>query len=59
MKKQVSTSKQEFKAVEFMRERRDELSDLFANNPKKFWKELDEVRKKYENLFHKKNIPVS
>ena len=51
MKKQTST---DFKAVEFMRKRRDALSDLYEKNPSEFWNKLEEVRKKYKKLFHQK-----
>jgi len=42
MKKEISHK--DFKAVEFMRNRRDELSKLYDKNPKEFWQQLEEVR---------------
>ena len=44
----------EFKAVEFMRKRRDELSELYSRNPSGFWEELEKIRKKYKNKFYQK-----
>ena len=49
----------DFKSVEFMRKRRDEMSELFETDNKEFWKQLEEVRKKYKNKFHKKKIHSS
>lgn len=43
--------KEDFKAVEFMRKRREELSNLFNSNQEDFLKELEQVRKKYKNKF--------
>ncbi len=42
---------QDFKAVEFMRKRRDELSDLYNSNPDEFKKQLKKIQKKYQNKF--------
>lgn len=52
MKKQEAHS--DFKAVEFMRKRRDELSDLYEKDPTEFWKQLEDIRKKYKFKFHQK-----
>ena len=52
MKKKIS--QQDFKAVEFMRQRRDELSELYVKDTTEFWKQLKEVRKKYRGKFHQK-----
>ncbi|MDX2048358.1 MAG: hypothetical protein SFU87_16335 [Chitinophagaceae bacterium] len=41
-----------FKAVDFMRKRREELSDLYNSNPMGFLKKLEQVQKKYRNKFH-------
>jgi len=46
--------KKEFKAVEFQRERRDELSDLYNSDPIEFWKRLEAIRKKYFGKFVQK-----
>lgn len=44
----------EFDAVAFMRKRRNEMSELFAEDEKKFWKELETIRKKYKDKFHQR-----
>ena len=44
----------DFKAVEFQRKRREELSDLYNSDPAEFWKRLEAVRKKYRSKFYKK-----
>jgi hypothetical protein len=44
----------EFKAVEFQRKRRSELSKLYNSNPKEFWKRLEAIRKKYRSKFRQK-----
>jgi hypothetical protein len=49
-----STIHQNFNAVEFMRKRRDELSELYARDPSGFQKALDVARKKYASKFHRK-----
>jgi len=41
----------DFKAVDFQRQRRKELNDLYSSNPTKFLKELQAIRKKYANKF--------
>ena len=51
--------KESFNAVEFMRKKRDELSELYMTNPKKFWSQLEAVRKKYKNKFHQKEKHLS
>mgnify|MGYP001796498144 CR=1 FL=1 len=43
----------DFKAVEFMRKRRDELSNAYNSNPKSFLKTLEQIRKNYQSKFHK------
>ncbi len=43
--------KEDFKAVEFMRKRREELSNLYNSNREDFLKQLEQVRKKYKNNF--------
>ena len=42
---------QDFKTVEFMRKRREELSDLYNSNPNEFKKQLEKVQKKYKSRF--------
>lgn len=49
----------DFKAVEFQRKRRDELSDLYNSDPAEFWKQLEAVRKKYRSKFHKKEALIA
>lgn len=44
----------DWNAVNFMRKRRDELSKLYQTDEKEFWKQLEEVRKRYKNKFHQK-----
>ena len=44
----------DFKAVEFMRKRRDEMSELYNTNPEEFWKQLSAIRKKYKLKVHTK-----
>jgi hypothetical protein len=44
----------EFKAVEFQRQRRDELSVLYNSNPTEFWKQMEAIRKKYHGKFAQK-----
>jgi len=44
----------EFKAVDFQRQRRKELSDLYNSNPTEFWKRLESIRKKYRSKFRLK-----
>jgi hypothetical protein len=46
--------KKEFKAVEFQRERRDALSDLYNSDPTEFWNQLEAIRKKYFGKFVQK-----
>ena len=52
MKKKSSS--QEFKAVEFMRKQRDELSRLYSSDPVEFWARLKTVRAKFKNKFRQK-----
>ena len=52
MKKE--TTHPDFHAVEFMRKRRDELSELYTRNPSAFRKELEAARKKYADKFRRK-----
>ena len=40
-----------FKAVEFQRKRRKELSELYNSNLTEFWKRLEAIRKKYRGKF--------
>lgn len=47
----MKTKKEEFKAVKFMRAKRDELSQLHREDPKEYKKQLEEVRKKYPAKF--------
>ncbi len=49
----------DFKAVEFQRERRNELSVLMHNSPVEFEKHLNEVRKKYSKKFKAKKKDVA
>jgi len=49
----------EFKAVEFQRKRRKELSELYNSNLEEFWKRLEVIRKKYRNKFHQKEAHVA
>lgn len=39
-------NEKEFKAVEFQRKRRKELSELYNSNPTEFWKRLETIKKK-------------
>jgi len=48
------TTHKDFHAVEFMRKRRNELSELYADNPSAFRKELEAAKKKYASKFHRK-----
>lgn len=41
----------DFKAVDFMRKRREELSDMYNSNPDEFKKQLKQIQKKYQNKF--------
>jgi len=50
----MKTKENQFKAVEFQRKRREELSNLYNDNPAEFWKRLDEIRKKYRSKFRQK-----
>ena len=52
MKKRIT--KTDFKAVEFMRNQRDELSELYVKKPVVFWKQLEEVRARFKDKFHQK-----
>ncbi len=52
--KKSSKGRTKFRAVEFQRKRRQELSDLFNSDPTEFWKRLEIVRKKYRNKFRQK-----
>jgi len=44
----------EFNAVEFQRKRRKELSELYNADPAAFWKQLEDIRKKYKVKFRQK-----
>jgi len=44
-------NEKEFKAVEFQRKRRRELSELYNSNPMEFWKRLEAVKRKYRSKF--------
>ncbi|MFO7448440.1 MAG: hypothetical protein R6W90_18930 [Ignavibacteriaceae bacterium] len=44
----------DFSAVEFMRKKRDELSELYSTNPAEFWEKLEEIRKKFKGKFRQK-----
>ena len=46
-------TKEKFKAVEFMRKRREALSKLHLENPEVYKKQLEEVRRKYASKFQK------
>jgi hypothetical protein len=50
----MKTKEKQFKAVEFQRKRRKELSELYNSNPTEFWKRLEEIRKKYRSKFRQK-----
>ena len=50
----MSLRSNNFKAVEFQRERRDALSKLMEENPTEFEKQLKDVKKKYAKLFKTK-----
>jgi len=41
----------DFKAVDFMRQRREELSNMYNSNPDEFNKQLKEIQKKYQEKF--------
>ncbi|MGB3079343.1 MAG: hypothetical protein WBB31_09735 [Saprospiraceae bacterium] len=43
----MTTKKEEFKAVEFMRKQREELSLLHADNPGLYEKQMEAIREKY------------
>lgn len=45
------TKKESFKAVEFMRKRRDELSELHEKDQAEYQRQLEQVRKKFDALF--------
>ena len=49
-----TTEKRLFRAVEFQRKRRRELGELYNSNPTEFWKQLEEIRKKYRSKFRQK-----
>ena len=40
-----------FKAVEFMRKRREELSELHNRDPEEYKRQLEAVQKKYKHVF--------
>ncbi len=52
MKKKIAPK--DFKAVEFMRTRRNELSELYSKDPAAFRKRLDETSKKFKSKFQLK-----
>jgi len=43
----MTTKQEKFKAVEFMRKQREELSRLHADNPALYEKQLEAIREKY------------
>ena len=43
----MTTKGQKFKAVDYMRKKREELSQLHVENPALYKKQLEDVRKKY------------
>jgi hypothetical protein len=43
----MTTKQEKFKAVDYMRKKREELSRLHAENPALYKKQLEEVQKKY------------
>jgi hypothetical protein len=49
-----TNNEKEFKAVEFQRQRRKELSDLYNSDQTEFWKRLERIRKKYGSKFRQK-----
>lgn len=44
----------EFNAVEFQRNQRKELSELYISNNKEFWERLKKIQKKYRSKFKHK-----
>ena len=50
----MKTNKQEFHAVEFMREQRDKLSDLYLKDKKKYFENLEKATKEFEKSRGKK-----
>ncbi len=47
----MKIKEEKFKAVEYMRAKREELSRLHNDNPKEYKKQLEEIRKKYPAKF--------
>ncbi|MEP6648238.1 MAG: hypothetical protein ABJC12_14205, partial [Saprospiraceae bacterium] len=47
----MKTKEGKFKAVEYMRAKREELSRLHNETPKEYKKQLEEIRKKYPAKF--------
>jgi len=43
----MTTKQEKFKAVEYMRKQREELSRLHADNPSLYEKQLEAIREKY------------
>jgi len=43
----METNQEKFKAVDFMRQRREELSRLHTDNPSLYEKQLKAIREKY------------
>ena len=43
--------KEDFKAVDFMRDRRESLSKLHSESPKKYQEQLKKIREKYASKF--------
>ncbi len=50
----MKTKQDNFKAVEYMRKKREELSRLHEENPKEYKKQLEAIMKKYASKFAKK-----
>ena len=55
----MKTKKENFKVVDYMRKKREELSQLHAENPKEYKKQLDIIRKKYASKFNQKKKNVA
>jgi len=55
----MKTKEGKFKAVDYMRKKREELSQLHAENPKEYKKQLETIRKKYASKFKLKKRNVA
>jgi hypothetical protein len=55
----MKDKQEKFKAVDYMRKKREELSQLHKENPNEFEKQLGVIRRKYASKLNQKKRSVA